>query len=353
MKMGRFALLAALIAAGLAPFADSNAQRRGRQPPPTSIESMPEVHLSPSLVQQAAAYRAYVARASTINAGFTTPESVNAAVLSGSAYEPRQFLRGALAYAAIAAMQDRAFIEAIRTEAGPTLAGRRAVEYQLLGDASYAFRFAGSANAASLAVAALHGEGMRLYSNGRLVKQAAYDTQRQPWANARNGPAYNTAQLAQVRSLGNTPLTADMVEADRLNRSIHGQPLGVSPETSVGAPYTPLVARAVALAGLAAIGMAGDDQVARIMPNLTDPEATFCLNIARLNLFQCLAVAGPRYEDMFCLGQHALIDTGACLIRGSGAALPLDVRPPPLPVPSARATPSRPRAGAPATRPRR
>ena len=58
--------------------------------------------------------------------------------------------------------------------------------------------------------------------------------------------------------------------------------------------------------------------------------------MARLNLFQCLAVAGPYYEDMFCLGQHVLMDTGSCLIRGSGAAMPLDVRPPALPVPPAR-----------------
>ena len=81
-----------------------------------------------------------------------------------------------------------------------------------------------------------------------------------------------------------------------------------------------MVARAVTLAALSAIGMAGDEQVSRIMPNLTDPEATFCLNMARLNLFQCLAVAGPHYEDMFCMGQHVLMDTGSCLIRSSGAA---------------------------------
>jgi hypothetical protein len=334
MKTGSMAALAALAVACLLPFAGDARPRPEPVAATPDYDALPPVNLSSSLVQQAAAYRAYVNRAAAINAGFTSPETVATAMQTASAYEPRQFLRGALAYAAIAALQDRTFVEAVRAR-GATLAARRALEYSLLSDPATVMQLPGAAGAANLAVAALHGEGLRIYSNGRLVKQAAYDTQRQAWANTRSPPQVAAAQLASVRVLGNTPLTADMVEADRLNRSITGGGLGVTPE-DVQAPYSPLVARAVTLAALSAIGMAGDEQVSRIMPNLTDPEATFCLNMARLNLFQCLAVAGPHYEDMFCLGQHVLMDTGSCLIRGSGAAMPLDVRPPALPVPPAR-----------------
>ena len=35
--------------------------------------------------------------------------------------------------------------------------------------------------------------------------------------------------------------------------------------------------------------------------------------MAKLDLYQCMAVAGPQYEDIYCLGQHALADTGQCV----------------------------------------
>jgi hypothetical protein len=40
--------------------------------------------------------------------------------------------------------------------------------------------------------------------------------------------------------------------------------------------------------------------------------------MSKLNLYQCLAVAKPHYEDVFCLGQHVLMDTGSCLMKGVG-----------------------------------
>jgi hypothetical protein len=36
--------------------------------------------------------------------------------------------------------------------------------------------------------------------------------------------------------------------------------------------------------------------------------------MAKLNLNQCLAVAGPHYEGMFCLGRHGLMETGQCVV---------------------------------------
>jgi hypothetical protein len=51
---------------------------------------------------------------------------------------------------------------------------------------------------------------------------------------------------------------------------------------------------------------------------MTDAECAYCLRMSKLNLFQCLAVSKPWYEDVFCLGQHALIDTGECIYAASG-----------------------------------
>ena len=61
----------------------------------------------------------------------------------------------------------------------------------------------------------------------------------------------------------------------------------------------------------------------------TQDDSSFCLNMAKLNLYQCLAVSKPHYEDVFCLGQHILIDTGACVVKAAGATLPPEPPPPP------------------------
>jgi hypothetical protein len=41
--------------------------------------------------------------------------------------------------------------------------------------------------------------------------------------------------------------------------------------------------------------------------------------MAKLNLYQCLASAGPQYEDIYCLGQHAMIDPGQCVADAAHA----------------------------------
>ena len=46
-----------------------------------------------------------------------------------------------------------------------------------------------------------------------------------------------------------------------------------------------------------------------------------CLGMTKLNLYQCLSVAKPYYEDVFCLGQHVLMDTGQCIGKMSSNAL--------------------------------
>jgi len=52
---------------------------------------------------------------------------------------------------------------------------------------------------------------------------------------------------------------------------------------------------------------------------MTEPKAAMCLRLAKLNLYQCLASAGPHYEDIFCLGQHAMIETGQCVVDATKA----------------------------------
>jgi hypothetical protein len=53
---------------------------------------------------------------------------------------------------------------------------------------------------------------------------------------------------------------------------------------------------------------------------MSEPRSGSCIRLAKLNLFQCLATAGPHYEDIFCLGQHAMIDPGQCVVDATRTA---------------------------------
>jgi hypothetical protein len=105
-------------------------------------------------------------------------------------------------------------------------------------------------------------------------------------------------------------------------------------------PYTPVVSRALAVAALAALGEAGEEHDAQLDALLNETSGGFCLNMSKLNLYQCLAVARPWYEDAFCLGQHVLIDTSQCIVKDAGSPHPAQV----ATTPAAAAAPTAPGA---------
>src|SRR3712207_2473614 len=102
---------------------------------------------------------------------------------TGASYEPQHLQRGAIAYGAVAALQDPAFVTGVRAFAvDPTQ--RRQIAYEIMRDPAYVAGINGASSAAGLVVAALGDDGKRLLDQGRLVKQAAYDVQRSPWSKA-------------------------------------------------------------------------------------------------------------------------------------------------------------------------
>jgi len=292
-------------------------------PPPPPVAVIPPVSLSPRVVEQAAAYRAYVTRASAISPAFSGADDVAQSLKTGAAYEPGQLLRGAIAYGAVVALQDPAYVAGVRKFVGDA-DQRRTVAYEIMKDPAYVVGFDGSASAAGLVMNALGGDGKKLLETGRSVKQAAYDVQHQAWSKA-DVPARDT-RLALAKSLSSTLGLGEVAETSRLQLAVTGSAqMGLSAE-SASPPYTPLVIHSLAIAALAALGYADDASLAQVMPILAEPTSSTCLNMSKLNLYQCLAVARPHYEDVFCLGQHILIDTGHCLIKGVGVAEPVDPR---------------------------
>jgi hypothetical protein len=289
-------------------------------PPPPA----PVVSLSPSVIEQASAYRAYIARSATISPAFTDGEAVSQGLKTGMAYEPGQLLRGAIAYGAVVALQDPAYVAGVRKYAGDA-EQRRTIAYEIMKDPAYAVGFSGSASAAGLVMTALGDDGKRLLDLGRSVKQAAYDVQHSPWSKAE--VSGREGRLALAKQLSATPLMGETAETARLQLAVTGSsPMSMTGQAATP-PYTPLVIRSLAVAALAALGFADETSMAQVTPMLTDPRATTCLNMSKLNLYQCLAVSKPHYEDVFCLGQHVLMDTGSCLMQGAGVpGSPADVK---------------------------
>ncbi len=302
----------------------------------------PPMAIAPRIVELASVYQNYVRTASNISPAFADGASVHSSLRQAVSYEPRQLAAGQIAYAAIVALQDPMFVAAVRRYAvSPTQ--RAQVRAGLLADPAYAIGIRGSDSAAGLAIAALNGEGSRVRSVGELVKQAAYDVQRQEWSKGRI-PAPEL-RLAEAKSLSIIAARAAPDDVARLNAAALGStPLGLTP-TAVPPPYTQTVTRGLAIAALSALGDGAGEYALQIEELTNVQRGDDCLRMSKLNLYQCLSVARPWYEDVFCMGQHILIDTGQCIAKTAGV-LPPVAAPTPLqtPVPVTTATTPAPMA---------
>ncbi len=311
-------------------------------PPPPPPEPAGPVGLPTRLLSDAAAYEAYLDRATATSPGFTSGVSVEQALKAGAAYEPRAFIRGAVAYAAVAALEDPTFVAQLRA-AGNSPENRRLMVSYIIADPAYAIiNFSASDRAAGLAKEALGGAGLRLNATGKTIKQSAYDVQHQAWS--KQEIADRSGRLAAVEASSADPIGRADDQVPALQRAASGaQPLTITAPPAEP-PYTPLVARALQVAAIAALGEAGDDAYDQLAAVAVDDNTTTCLHIAKLNLYQCLAVAKPNYEDIFCMGQHALADTGSCLAKNAGVTIPIEIVPARLSVPPAHSITARRRA---------
>lgn len=238
--------------------------------------------------------------AAGIDATFSGPAEVAQALQTGAAYEPKGMEAGAIAYAAMAALQEPRFVAAVRADKN-----RGQLAQRLAANPQAALALPGADAAAGRASGALYAQGDALADEGRKVKQAAYSVQHQAWSKANvPDPAGRLSRVKRISAAGYQPSRED---AGRLQSSLSGG------GRRGGAP-SPLVARGVAVAALSVLG---EDGKARSL--MTEPKAAMCLRLAKLNLYQCLASAGPHYEDIFCLGQHAMIETGQCVVDATKA----------------------------------
>ena len=273
----------------------------------------------------AGVYKEYVDRAAAIDPAFTGGESIATALKIGETYQIDQFQRGETAYAAIVALQDPTFVATMRSFAKDA-GGRTSVANAIMADPRYATTFKGADSAAGLVIAALSEQGKRVTAVGMRVKQAAYDVQHQSWSKA--DVPDRPGRLALAKSISTQQQRAADEDVGSLKQAATGAtPMGIT-GAPVGPPYTPLVARALAVAAMAALGEGGEEYTEQLTGLLAENNQSSCLHMAKLNLYQCLAVSKPHYEDVFCLGQHILADTGQCIVKGVQMAV--YIPPPPV-----------------------
>jgi len=279
-------------------------------PPPA-----PTVAVARRVMDAAAAFDSYVHRASAIAPDVHEGADVAKAVMAAAAYEPQQLQEGAVAYAALAALQDAAFVQAVN-DLGQDPVVRRELVGRLLAKPETALQLPGAREAGALVVSVIGRLGDTVVSNGAAFKQASYTVQQQAWSKgAIDGP---DALLAQVKTQSATRIVLAPADAPALiGNVVAAGRLGAAPQARGLAP-TATVAHGLALAALAVLGAAGDETADQLTPVLSVATDAQCLKMAKLNLNQCLAVAGPHYEGMFCLGRHGLMDTGQCVVTSVG-----------------------------------
>ncbi|HEX4096591.1 MAG TPA: hypothetical protein VHX64_07675 [Caulobacteraceae bacterium] len=325
-----FAVMAAALILALAVCGPASAFSFGKKkeapppapaPPPVEAEIPvgPPV-LADYVVRQAGAYATFMRHASAISSSFPDGASVSSALRVGAHSEQHQLQQGVVAYAALVALQDPTFVNAVRSFAHHASTRDQIIGY-ILADPGYVLSLGGHDSAAGLIVSTLDRQAAQLTAVGDKVKQASLDIQlKASWSKR---PVPNPDQrLMDVKQLSAGPLTAD----DDVRSELQEAETAPEPITEAGPPVAPpynqAVIRGMALAALAILGRAGDANMDYVMPLLVNDNDGYCFSMSKLNLYQCLAVARPYYEDMYCLGLHALDDTGGCVASEVGHPLP-------------------------------
>jgi hypothetical protein len=216
-------------------------------------------------------------------------------MVAAESYQPQQVSQGIMAFAALVALQNPRFIAGVSKLAQSPDAAEALVR-GLETDPSRVAGIDGADSAAADATAALIREAELVYEAGSKVKQSSYDIQHQPWSLEMTPDS--AWRLARAKSLANAKFSPSGDDIARLFQTTANARDQNSGETA-SPGYTPVVRHGLVLAALAVLGRA-DHQDLEAAGLIRPGDGADCMQLAKLNLFQCLAVAGPYYEDAFC-----------------------------------------------------
>lgn len=238
-----------------------------------------------------------------------------------------------IAYAALVASQHPDFVDAVRAVAD--FYGIDAARDGLMADTLFVTGFPGARAAVESVGAALAQDSAELHEVANRYRLAAYNLQNAAWARQRMRDradrlaALESASSRLRVSFASPDATSvrarDDLGAGRLGSAaaLFGGGVAEAPAGPVTAPDLVLmvgeaqvrpderrIGRVLTVAALQAIEQRDDRAIAEL---LEDPAAQRCIAWARLDLAQCVAAGQFKYEDSFCIAEHALDDIATCL----------------------------------------
>ncbi len=248
-------------------------------------------------------------------------------------YDDETLADAQLAYAALIATEHPEFIDSVRAVAD--YYGVDAARAGLMDDTLFVTGFPGAREAGRSVREALDADAEELRAVSDRYRLAAYNLQSQAWARRRNRD--RSDRLAALEAASDR-LRVNFEAPDPAELHARFAPAqggigsasalyegGVSegPSGPMSAPDLVLnvgevqltpderrVGRILSVAALQAVQSADPAAIDRL---LEDPAAQRCIAWARLDLAQCVAAGQFKYEDSFCIAEHALNDIATCL----------------------------------------
>lgn len=242
-------------------------------------------------------------------------------------YQGDRLVDAQIAYAALVAAQHPEFIDSVRAVAD--YYGTDTARAALMSDPVYVTGFMGADMASDSVVDAIGEDVSNMEVVGERYRQAAYELQSSTWAARRAGD--RQARLSSLETASDrldvdfqldTGAPGDVNGPGRLGsasalfatRAPAAGPTLPDLEVTVGEqqlePDERRVGRMLAVAALHSIE--GGDMAA-LDYMLDDPRVERCISWARLTMAQCVAAGHFKYEDSFCIAEHALLDVADCL----------------------------------------
>lgn len=270
----------------------------------------------------------------------TSAGDIDQALTSLGGHNPDQLSKGWIAYSALIASQNPEYRAAVHDI--ESFYGREALESGMRNDVRYARTLSGGDIAVSSALGATEADSRRLNSAAAYVKEQAYSLQASGWAKAKIGNAgakargLNSSQsvgipakLGLVSAMNATDFDSVLVQAGSTGApslwdNVSGAANAIKFPASVTSSLTgnrkrvkfgkePVADQIATLAAYRVLGANTEKNSSQINSAMAERETKGCLNMANLNLQQCVAAANQQYEVPFCIGEHALSDVGKCI----------------------------------------
>jgi hypothetical protein len=308
----------------------------------TSRESTPIIQSGPAqrvLSQSAANYATYQSAVSDVKKSpFRSADDIAATLTDLGGHSPEQLSSGWIAYSALVASEDPGFRAAVRDIEG--FYGEDDLLLGLRNDIRYARTLEGGNSAVSAALTAIEADARRVKGAGALVKEQAYTLQAAGWAKARLRNPESLISKLETGARAGKPASPGMISALRgpkLERALAAAgrggaasiwegltdatsairvpaiPVGYSGRTTrIRRGQEPIADRIATLAAYRILD-AEAAPASQVRSAMTERKSKACLNMAQLNLQQCVAAAHKNYEVPFCIGEHALTEIGSCI----------------------------------------